>query len=311
MKHLLHLKAPFINKDIILWSSLLILSLIQPLWKSLAIHLLNNYPNTDEIHIFSQIMWLDIIYEVLQESLLLPLIFYLSQKCNHDVWVNKIRSFLLLIVGFYVGLNFILYIFSDTIICYISNNLGLLENIKIYLGLESFNKLLETLFLFLTAICIILGHYKSLFILILITLAGLLLSGFILIDKLNLGVMGVAYCNLFIYAVSNIVLFIFINHKCCILDKCVKFSFTWIYKKQNFLAGLDSLVRNIFYALIILQTINKMDKITDYFMIATFFWVWLLLPVFKLGDIISKNIAKDTKDSIGKYFIYSSCLVVL
>ena len=77
--------------DYKLFSTLVVILLLPTVYTTVRIHLLGSYPSEWGVNIASQIMWLNVMYEVVQEGLILPL-FYLLGKSLKDKYqlTNKV-----------------------------------------------------------------------------------------------------------------------------------------------------------------------------------------------------------------------------
>ena len=81
---------------------------------------------------------------------------------------------------------------------------------------------------------------------------------------LNLGAMGIAYSNvctnLFLLITSLLICWFKLNFE--FLDLKLDYDFTWLKKwsKVGFFSGLDSLIHNIVYLIVVLRAINTLDE---------------------------------------------------
>ena len=88
----------------------------------------------------------------------------------------------------------------------------------------------------------------------------------------------------------------------------------WAFLKIGGLSGIESLVRNVAYMVMIARMVNVVGEQGTYWVANNFIWGWLLLPVIQLGELIKQEVATD-KDSIRKnslgYFGITAIISVL
>ena len=68
---------------------------------------------------------------------------------------------------------------------------------------------------------------------------------------------------------------------------------TWLHK--GLYSGLDSLIRNLVYMLVILRSMNLLSSSGLYFTTNAFIWSYLLLPFLPLSEILRVDIASAGK----------------
>ena len=64
------------------------------------------------------------------------------------------------------------------------------------------------------------------------------------------------------------------------------------------ISGLESLVRNFFYMIMIIRMVNAVSEQGTYWMANNFIWGWLLLPVIQLGELIKRDCEMCIRDRI-------------
>ena len=84
--------------------------------------------------------------------------------------------------------------------------------------------------------------------------------------------------------------------------------------KVGGISGIESLVRNIAYMLMITRMVNVVGEQGTYWVANNFIWGWLLLPVIQLGELIKQEVATDKenvrKNSLGYFGVTAIILVV-
>ena len=91
--------------------------------------------------------------------------------------------------------------------------------------------------------------------------------------------------------------------------KKTKLSFSWVkeFIKIGGISGVESLVRNIAYMVMISRMVNIVGEQGTYWVANNFIWGWLLLPVLQLGELIKQETATDKenvyKNTLGYFSI--------
>ena len=95
-----------------------------------------------------------------------------------------------------------------------------------------------------------------------------------------------------------------------------KLNFTWTKEllKVGGISGVESLVRNLFYMIMISRMVNVVGEQGTYWVANNFIWGWLLLPVTQLGELIKQEVATDKEaiknNSIG-YIVLTSIICIV
>jgi Na+-driven multidrug efflux pump len=303
-----------------LFSSLLLLALLPTLYLTLRINYLGNLPGDWGYNIASQMAWVNLFYEVIQEGLLLPLFFLLGDSLlNKDALANKIRTGLLVTFVVYLLLSILLIIFAEPLVRLMAQSPDLVEETVVYVRWESVASIFSTVWRYVLLVLITLKKekylYFSLFIQLILTA---ILDTFLLSSmpfSLNLGVNAIAYTNIIVNLILVLFSFFFLEkEKLSIWNK--KLDFKWLRSWWNVgkFSGLESFVRNLAFSVMIIRLINEVAEQGNYWVANNFIWGWLLIPVLALGDLVKKEIAEDEqalKNNTAGYFLLSSLMVII
>ncbi|HQI78668.1 MAG TPA: MATE family efflux transporter, partial [Petrotogaceae bacterium] len=124
--------------DYKLFGTLLFMALLPTIYTTVRIFFLGAMPNDSGLNIASQLSWVQVIYEIIDEAIMLPL-FYLIGKSlkNKEELSNKIFSglFITFIIYFIISLVFLL--FAEPLILLMKQKTDLLERTAIYIRWES------------------------------------------------------------------------------------------------------------------------------------------------------------------------------
>lgn len=83
-----------------LYASLLIMGLCPAIYQTVRIFFLGQMPDPDAYSIAGQLSWVQLLYEVIREAILLPLYFFLGQVvADRAAFGNRVRSGLWLTAG--------------------------------------------------------------------------------------------------------------------------------------------------------------------------------------------------------------------
>ena len=78
-------------------------------------------------------------------------------------------------------------------------------------------------------------------------------------------------------------------------DLILGYDFKWLatWSKIGLFSGLESLIRNVVYLVVILRAMNILNEQGSYWVANTFIWNGLLLPILPLADLIKQDIASS------------------
>jgi Na+-driven multidrug efflux pump len=134
--------------------------------------------------------------------------------------------------------------------------------------------------------------------------------------SLNLGVNGIGYSNIIVNLILFIVSIYLLSKENVFIFRKRKLDFSWIkdFSKVAGISGIESLVRNVAYMLMISRMVNVVGEQGTYWVANNFIWGWLLLPVLQLGELIKQEVASN-KDNINKksmgYFVITGLISAL
>ena len=132
----------------------------------------------------------------------------------------------------------------------------------------------------------------------------------------NLGVNGIGYSNIIVNVLLLAVSLMLLAKESIKVFAKAKLDFAWTkeFVKIGGISGVESLVRNAAYMLMIARMVNVVGEQGTYWVANNFIWGWLLLPVLQLGELIKQEVAAD-KENIRKnslaYFGITAVISVL
>lgn len=304
-----------------LWSVLAVTLLIPALYQTLRIFFLGNLPGDWGVNIASQLSWVNLIYEIIQESFILPLFFLLGKSLgSKEELENKTRTGLLISGSAYLLLSVIIVACARPFCLWMASDLSTIDATVTYIRLESFASTIGILSKFITVLFVTMNKDKYMYILLGIQTALSMLLDTFLISQLpisaNIGVNGIAIANIVVSIVCVVLAFVFLRREDIQVFRKKKLDFGWLkeYGKIGAFSGLESFVRNIAFMLMVSRLVNLISEQGTYWVANNFIWTWLLLPATALYDVIKKETA-ESKDNIRTktwgYIVVSTLFSVL
>ena len=315
------LKLSLKNINYKLFIALLVMGLCPTIYTTLRVFWLGELPGEWSFSIAGQLSWVNLLYEVINEAIILPLFYFIGKVIlDKKEITNRIKTGLLLSFAVYFCLSIIIVIFAEDLLLLMAASPDIIEASVSYIRIEAIANIFIILFNFILVTLITLGKDKYVYILTVIKLIlSVVIDTFLLSNlrvSLNLGVNGIAYSNIIV----NLILFvlsIYILYKEGInLFNREKLTFSWIkeFLKVGGISGLESFVRNLFYMLMISRMVNVVGEQGTYWVANNFIWGWLLLPVIQLGELIKQEVSTN-KDAIKNntlgYFFITACICLL
>ncbi len=301
--------------------ALLVMGLCPTLYTTLRTFFLGQLPGDWSYSIAGQLSWVNLLYEVINEAIVLPLYFFMGQAVSDkEEYSDRIRSGLLVSFGIYTICSVFVMIFVHPLLKFMAVSPDILTESASYIRIECIANIFGILYSFICVALITIGRDKLVYV---ITAAKLVLS--LILDillvsslpvSLNCGVNGIGISNI----ISNIILFIIaavLIRRCGyhIFEK-KKLSFAWMkdFFKIASISGLESFIRNIAYMLMVSRMVNMVGEQGTYWVANNFIWGWMLLPVTQLGELIKQETAKDknaVKNNTPGYFAITAitCMI--
>ena len=121
-----------------LYAALLAVGLCPAVYTTVRIHFLGQMPDPWAYSIAGQLGWVNLVYEVVQEAVLLPLYFFMGQAVkDKQAFSNRLRSGLLVTAGIYTGLSLALCSMVQPLLYWMAADPGIVEASAAYIRLES------------------------------------------------------------------------------------------------------------------------------------------------------------------------------
>ncbi len=307
------------------WKLFLLIFLYMALprfYRSYSVYLIGNaIPDTNALATVAQWQFVELLLEVVQETFILAIFFFVGRGMQRPEGPGPpIRTSLTSILLFSSALAIFLFLLSDNFVALIGTPESIRETTSLFLKIKTAT---IPLFLLSTASVVIVETVnQKRFILTLAILQVVYQSVFDSLFyggysySLSLGVMGVAWSD----AAVSLCLFttvLFLLRR-VLFEKVQNFvSFFTLkdwkpYIRVGGWSGLDSLVRNIAYFLMIVRLLNLLgdSSIGGYYLAMHIIWSFLLVPILALSESTRVLIANHSADISKVRQIWYSALVI-
>lgn len=305
------LKTNLHTKERKLFQLIFFTLLFPTLYKTLRINFLNNIPNDYGFNIASQLQWINLLFEVIQEALILPLFYFIGKTLNNDkISKEKIITSLFFTILIISSFSLTISLNINSLTKFMMQKPELIESTTSYIKLELIGIILFFLYKTMSVILIQHQEIKTILSLLIIELSFTVICDFAFIGNsyfgLHLGVNGIAYTNIIVntFTVSLAIYKILKLYNIHFYDTLKYINFFSIKELIGVgsISGLESFVRNLVFILMIIKMINKIGKQGDFWLMMNFMWGWILLPILALGEIIKSNSSKNYDIDLKKYF---------
>ena len=296
------------------------MGLVPTIYTTLRVFWLGNLPGDWSYSIAGQLSWINLIYEVINEAIILPL-FYFVGKVLEDKkeLTNRIKTGLLLTLGIYIVLSIFIMTCTNPLLKAMATDPSIIDASATYIRIEAIANVFGILSQFALVGLVTLGKDKLVYILTGVKLVLCVILDLFLVSSLscsaNLGVNGIGVTNIIVNAlIFGATLVLLAKNGVNVINK-EKMDFKWAkeFVKIGGISGLESFVRNLAYMLMIARMVNVVNEQGTYWVANNFIWGWMLLPITQLGELIkqetstNKNAVKN--HSLG-YFAITGITVI-
>ena len=321
LKFILKIRRSLLLIDYKLIISLMLIQLVPTIYTTLRVFFLGQLPGEYSFSIAGQLTWVNLLYEIINESIILPLYYFVGKASNNKKELsNCFKSGLLVTFLIYVVLALLIMLFIKPMLMIMSVNKDILSESATYIRLESIALILSVISSFTLVVFVTLNKVKLMYILtgtrlVLCTVIDTLLVSS-LPCSLKLGVNGIAITNIIVNGAIFVISLAFLKKEEGFLFTKQKLSFSWMkeFWKVGGISGIESFVRNFAYIIMISRMVNVVNEQGTYWVANNFIWGWLLLPITQLGEYIKKDVATDRyaiKNKTLGYFAITTIICLL
>ena len=297
------LKKSLRNINYKLFTALLILGLAPTVYTTVRVFFLGQLPGDWSFSIAGQLSWVNLLYEILSEAIILPLFYFVGKvKDEKKEFANRVRTGMLISLGVYAVLSAVVFIFAEPLLTLMATDPTIIDASATYIRIESIAHVFSILTQFALVTLVTVDKSRYLYALTVARLVLCLLSDTFLVSTLpisaNLGVNGIGYSNILVNALLLVVSLILLAKEGIKVFARAKLDFGWVksFAKIGGISGVESLVRNVAYMVMIARMVNVVGEQGTYWVANNFIWGWLLLPVIQLGELIKQEVSTDREN---------------
>lgn len=294
-----------------LWIAILSTMLFPTVYQTVRFFFLGNMPSDNGINIASQLQWVNLFYEVIQEALILPLFFLLGKSLmNKEELANKVRTGFVVTAGIYLLVSIVIISCAKPLVVLMAQEDVLVDATVTYVRLETIAALFSTLWRFMSLVLVTMKKDKYLYIVLGVQMLLSVLLDTFLVSNLDvsakLGVNGIAYTNMIVNASLVIISILLLLHENINLFSKTKWSFSWLkdWFKVGKYSGIESFIRNLAFMVMVVRMTNVVSEQGNYWLANGFIWNWLLLPGLALADLVKKEVGENKDNIRNKTFGY-------
>ena len=294
------LKLSLRNVNYKLYFALLVLGFVPTIYNTLRVFFLGQLPGEWPYSIAGQLAWVNLLYEILNEAIILPLFYFVGKvKNNRKEFANRVRTGMLISFAVYALLSGVVSIFAEPLLALMAADTTILAASASYIRIESIANIFIVLTQFALVALVTLNNSRYLYAMTGIRLVLCLVTDTFLVSSLplsaKLGVNGIACSNIIVNGILLAVSVTLLTKEEIPVFKREKLDFSWAkeFARVGGLSGIESLVRNVAYMVMIARMVNVVSEQGTYWVANNFIWGWLLLPVLQLGELIKQEIAAD------------------
>ena len=283
-----------------LFLALLVLGLAPSIYTTVRVFFLGALPGEWSFSIAGQLSWVNLLYEILSEAIILPLFYFVGKVKNDKAeFSNRVRTGMIISLGVYALLSLVVIIFAVPMLKLMATDVSILEASASYIRIESIASVFSILSQFALVALVTVDKSRYLYALTGARLVLCLVSDTFLVSSLpismNLGVNGIGYSNIIVNLILLAVSIILLAKEDIRVFSKERLDFKWAkeFLHKGGVSGFESLVRNVAYMVMIARMVNVVGEQGTYWVANNFIWGWLLLPVNQLGELIKQEVSTD------------------
>lgn len=253
----------------------------------------------EALSIASNIFWLQVLYEVPQECLLLTLFVmfgkYFRDQQPVDMLINYVQNALLVVLCVFTVIACLVIVFAELIISWISIDILLLPKIAHYIYLESLANIVSSLVKVLLIVFVLLNDDKALLKLLIMQSVLLLGTDYICFLSGSFSELSIAYTNLSVNLLWLCATYFILKSQKINLFTSFVWHKNWVKQWINIgkFAGLESLIRNFMFTFVIIKMINVVSMQGTYWIANSLIWGWLLVPILSMSQISEQSFSRN------------------
>ena len=121
-----------------LFLALLVLGLAPTIYTTARVFFLGQLPGEWSFSIAGQLSWVNLLYEILSEAIILPLFYFVGKvKDDKNGFANRVRTGMLISLGVYALLSAVILIFAEPMLKLMATDASIIEASASYIRIES------------------------------------------------------------------------------------------------------------------------------------------------------------------------------
>ena len=304
-----------------LFRALLVIGLCPTIYSTMRVFFLGQLPGDWSFSIAGQLSWVNLLYEVLSEAIILPLYHFLgSVKEDKTAFSNRMRTGMLVSFGAHMVISTAVFLFAEQLLLLMAADKTIIDASAEYIRIESIANILACLAQFALVALISVNRSRYIYILTAVRLFLSLAFDTFLVStlpvSLNLGVNGIGYSNIIVNLLLLAISLVLLRKEDIRFANREKLDFSWMkeFIRTGGISGLESLVRNAAYMIMIARMVNVVGEQGTYWVANSFIWNWLLLPILQLGELIKEETAESEdnvrRNTLGYFAItFGVCII--
>lgn len=306
--------------DYKLFISLLVLGICPTIYTTIRIFFIGQLPSEWSFSIAGQLSWVNLIYEIFSEAIILPLFYFIGKTIkDKDELTNRVKTGLLITFVVFAILAVIVISSANPLLKLMATDDSFIDASTTYIRIETIANIFTMLANFGLVILVTLDKSRYVYIITFSKVVLCILFDIFFVSRLscslNLGVNGIGYSNIIVNFLLFVTTLILLSKENIKVFNKNKMDFSWAkeFFKVGGISGIESFVRNIAYMLMIVRMVNVVNEQGTYWVANNFIWGWLLLPISQLAELIKRDCATDKNaiqnKSLG-YFIITAIICV-
>ena len=111
-----------------LFLALLVLGLAPTVYTTVRVFFLGQLPGEWSFSIAGQLSWVNLIYEIINEAIILPLFYFIGKaKDDKNAFSNRVRTGMLLSLGIYAVLSAVIMIFAEPLLNLMATDTSIID----------------------------------------------------------------------------------------------------------------------------------------------------------------------------------------
>jgi signal peptidase I len=272
-----------------LYFALLVLGLAPTVYTTVRVFFLGQLPGEWAYSIAGQLSWVNLLYEILNEAIILPLFYFMGKvRGDRAEFSNRVRTGMLIALGLYGILAALVTAFAEPMLELMAADDSILAASAAYIRIESVANIFGILTQFALVALVTVDRSRYLYALTAARLVLCLAADTFLVStlpvSLNLGVNGIGWSNILVNGLLLVLSIHLLDREGVRVFERKKLRFGWAGElaKVGGISGLESLVRNVAYMVMIARMVNVVGEQGTYWVANNFIWGWLLLPVLQI-----------------------------